>query len=160
MFRLSHASLAKLEDARVDPRIRLLVKRAIELTETDFVVFETMRTLERQRELVAKGVSKTLDSYHLTGHAVDLVPWIAGRAQWQAPACLDVALAMRAAAIEAGLSVTWGGTWQRLDRLGSTRAELSLAVRQYTNRVPHGLVDLPHFQVARPPTAGKMNSAA
>jgi len=37
-------------------------------------VFETGRSLKRQRYYLEKGVSKTLQSKHLTGHAVDIVP--------------------------------------------------------------------------------------
>lgn len=41
-----------------------------------FKVLETMRTPERQRELFKDGKSQTLNSKHLNGHAVDLVPII------------------------------------------------------------------------------------
>ena len=34
-----------------------------------------LRTPERQLELYQSGASQTLDSYHLTGKAVDVAPW-------------------------------------------------------------------------------------
>jgi peptidoglycan L-alanyl-D-glutamate endopeptidase CwlK len=40
-----------------------------------FIVVEGLRTRERQAALVAAGKSKTMNSRHLTGHAVDLAPW-------------------------------------------------------------------------------------
>jgi peptidoglycan L-alanyl-D-glutamate endopeptidase CwlK len=35
-----------------------------------------MRTLERQKQLLAAKATKTLNSRHLTGHAIDVVPYI------------------------------------------------------------------------------------
>ena len=35
-------------------------------------ITEGLRTLERQRQLVAAGKSKTMNSYHLNGRAVDV----------------------------------------------------------------------------------------
>jgi len=41
----------------------------------DFSVIEGVRTLETQKEYVAKGASKTLKSKHLEGKAVDIAPY-------------------------------------------------------------------------------------
>jgi peptidoglycan L-alanyl-D-glutamate endopeptidase CwlK len=49
--------------------IEELIKRASGIP--GFRITETLRTIERQRQLVAEGKSKTLDSKHLTGEAVD-----------------------------------------------------------------------------------------
>lgn len=46
-----------------------------------FVVVETLRTLERQKMLVATGKSKTLKSRHLLGCAADIMP-IGGYDRW------------------------------------------------------------------------------
>ncbi len=47
-----------------------------------FIVTEGMRTIERQKQLLAAGKSRTLRSRHLSGHAVDLPSHIAvGAAQ-------------------------------------------------------------------------------
>ena len=67
----------------VYPPLAAVVYRAIGyMSEYDFTVFEGIRTLKRQRRLVAKGVSRTMNSKHLSGRAVDLVPWINGKAVW------------------------------------------------------------------------------
>ncbi|MGL5051550.1 MAG: M15 family metallopeptidase [Fusobacteriaceae bacterium] len=69
----------------VDPR---LVAFCIELQNhdmpCDLSVFETTRTVAKQKENVAKGVSKTMNSNHIPNskgivNAVDLVPYIAGK---------------------------------------------------------------------------------
>ena len=41
----------------------------------DFTVIEGKRSLETQKEYVAKGASKTLESKHLEGKAVDIAPY-------------------------------------------------------------------------------------
>ena len=44
--------------------------------ECNFLVAEGLRTKARQEQLYKEGRSKTLNSRHLTGHAVDLYPII------------------------------------------------------------------------------------
>lgn len=65
------------------PHLAFAVEEAIKLTKIDFTVAEGVRTTARQRELVSKGYSKTMNSYHLYGLAVDLVPWIHGAPTWE-----------------------------------------------------------------------------
>ncbi|MFM7012456.1 MAG: M15 family metallopeptidase, partial [Betaproteobacteria bacterium] len=76
-------SLAKLKG--IHPDLRKVMDRAIELTPIDFAVTEGLRTEARQKELVAIGASKTLRSRHLTGHAVDIAPFAAGKLRWDWP---------------------------------------------------------------------------
>ena len=68
------------------PDLVRVVERAIQITTQDFRVQEGLRTRERQAELVARGASRTMNSRHLTGHAVDLVALGGGEVSWQAPA--------------------------------------------------------------------------
>lgn len=67
----------------VHPILAFAVTEAIKITKQDFMVFEGVRTLERQKELVAKGMSKTMNSYHLYGLAVDLVAYVDGKPSWE-----------------------------------------------------------------------------
>jgi len=76
MLSLSQRSRDKL--AGVHPDLVRVVERAIELTEIDFVVTEGLRTVERQKQLVAAGASATMNSRHITGHAVDVAALVAG----------------------------------------------------------------------------------
>ena len=71
-FNLSQTSLDKLKG--VNPELVKVVKRAIQISKQDFAVNEGLRTIERQRQLVNSGASQTMNSRHIGGFAVDLVP--------------------------------------------------------------------------------------
>lgn len=73
IYKLSLRSRQRLSG--VHPDLVAVVKRAIEITEQDFFVGEGIRSVERQKRLVASGASRTMDSRHITGHAVDLHPY-------------------------------------------------------------------------------------
>ena len=108
-FHLSDRSLRNLAD--VHPDLQKVVHRAIEITRVDFVVTEGRRTRERQAELVASGASQTMNSRHLTGHAVDLAAMVDGRVRWDWPLYDRLAEAMKAAAVEVKVPIEWGGDW-------------------------------------------------
>ena len=95
----------------VHPKLVEVVRRAAELTQVDFVVTEGLRTEARQRQLVAKGASRTMNSRHLTGHAVDLAAVLDGEVRWDWPLYYKLADAMKAAARELSVPITWGGDW-------------------------------------------------
>ncbi|EEQ10063.1 Peptidase M15 family [Yersinia mollaretii ATCC 43969] len=91
----------------------LIVRRALTLSTVDFRVIEGIQTAERQRQLVRNGSSKTLNSRHLTGHAVDLAPLINNKIPWEDwGAFHQVAKAMKQAALEMELPLQWGGDWK------------------------------------------------
>ena len=108
-FRLSTRSRRNL--AGVNPALVRVVERALELTDVDFMVIEGLRTPERQKQLVKAGASTTLNSRHLTGHAVDLAAWV-GQIRWDWPLYHKIAEAMKAAAAEQGTAIVWGGDWK------------------------------------------------
>ena len=72
-YELGQRSLQNLSG--VNPDLQDVIQRAIEITERDFTVIEGVRNIDRQRELVKTGKSTTMNSRHLTGHAVDIAPW-------------------------------------------------------------------------------------
>jgi len=109
-MQLDDRSLSKLEGVHTD-LVRVVIKAA-ELTETPFIVTEGLRTMKRQRELVAAGASKTLKSRHLTGHAIDFAPLIDGEPTWKWPPFHIVARAFKRAARELGIAIAWGGDWK------------------------------------------------
>ncbi len=155
-FRLGTLSASRLLEVQVD--LARAVRKAIEMTEQDFQVFEGLRTIDRQRELVAAGASRTLDSYHLAdkygqSHAVDLVPFIAGRVQWQDGPCLTVAKAMHRAARQFMVPITWGAVWDiPLAQLNVDDLEGEIDSYVARHLKDHGrkpLVDRPHYQVPR-----------
>ncbi|MGX1309356.1 hypothetical protein AB7M35_004114 [Amorphus suaedae] len=118
--------------AGVHPDLVRIVERAAELSPVPFRVFEGVRSVERQRENVRRGVSKTMNSRHIraandVGHAVDLVLAfdvdrdgdIDGADLWASPASPQGAdawrrleTAVKAAARELGVPVEWGGDWR------------------------------------------------
>lgn len=93
-----------------------VVRRAAELSPVPFTVIEGLRTVERQRQLVAQGASKTMNSRHITGHAVDLAPHRPdGQIAFDWPLYHKLAPAMKQAAQELGVAITWGGDWKWKD---------------------------------------------
>jgi peptidoglycan L-alanyl-D-glutamate endopeptidase CwlK len=96
----------------VHPDLVRVVKRAIKITPVDFSVIEGVRTKKRQSELFASGASKTMNSRHLTGHAVDIAPYVAGSIRWDWPLFHQIAPAMKQAAQELGVDIVWGGDWR------------------------------------------------
>ena len=111
-FRLSQRSLSRLEG--VHPDLVKVVKRAIELTEVDFMVTEGLRTRARQAELLAAGASRTMNSRHITGHAVDVAAVVGGKVRWDWPLYPKIAKAFQKAADELGIKIVWGGSWRTL----------------------------------------------
>jgi peptidoglycan L-alanyl-D-glutamate endopeptidase CwlK len=86
-----------------------VVQRAIEITKQDFTVIEGMRDINRQRQLVKSGASTTMNSRHLTGHAVDIAPW---PISWEWEDFYPIEEAMKLAADELGIDLEWGGDWK------------------------------------------------
>ena len=99
--------------AGVHPDLVSVVNRAIEITSIDFCVTEGVRSKGRQLQLVKSGASKTMNSRHLTGHAVDLAALIDGKVHWDWPLYYKLADAMKAAAKELDVKLDWGGDWKR-----------------------------------------------
>lgn len=110
-FRLSKRSEENLRG--VHPDLAKVVHRALEITDIDFMVIEGKRNEARQRQLVASGKSQTMNSRHLTGHAVDCAPLVNNQIPWNDWSYFNkVADAMMQAAKEAGVDIEWGGNWK------------------------------------------------
>ena len=110
MFVLGSVSKNNLKG--VHPDLVKVVERAISLTTVDFRVIEGLRSKQRQTELVNKGASKTLNSRHITGHAVDVVALIGGSVRWDWPLYDKIAKAFKQAAKELNIPIVWGGDWK------------------------------------------------
>lgn len=99
MYKLSNRSLKNL--VGVNKMLQLIVKKAITLTVTDFGIIENggFRTAEMQNGLYKRDVTHCdgykVKSYHQSGNAVDLVPYINGRFTWSdRQGLIDVLYAM------------------------------------------------------------------
>ena len=109
MFQLGPRSKMRLQG--VHPDLVKVVERAIEITPVDFTVLEGLRSPERQKELVAAGASQSLNSRHITGHAVDLGAWVDDQVDWSWPLYPRIATAMKTAAKELGVDIECGVDW-------------------------------------------------
>jgi len=111
MYTLGVRSKSRLKG--VHPDLVKVVERAIEITAVDFTVLEGLRDPMRQKKLKDAGASMTLNSRHITGHAVDLGAWVDGEVRWDWPLYHKIAAAMKEAAAELGVAIVWGGDWSR-----------------------------------------------
>ena len=148
-FKLSKRSLARLEG--VDERMVRVVKTAISFSNVDFGVIQGLRTIEEQRELVAKGASQTMKSKHLDGLAVDLMAYVGSRGSWELSLYDDIADAMKLAAIEEGVSLRWGAAWQindirEWDGTMQDAMDAYIDLRRSQGRWP--FIDGPHFELS------------
>lgn len=115
-FKLGKRSLSNLEG--VHPDLIKVVKRAIELTKVDFTVIEGLRTKERQAQLLKEKKTTTMNSRHLTGHAVDIAAWVVPEGTEKATISWDwkhyyiIEKAMKQAASELKIPIEWGGDWK------------------------------------------------
>jgi len=111
-FKLSEKSLGRLKG--LHPDLVKVVKRAIEITDIDFSVGEGMRTITRQKELFKQGATTTMNSRHLTGHAVDLFALDeSGKVTWDWKYYHPLSDAVKQAAKDVGVSIEWGGDWSK-----------------------------------------------
>lgn len=109
-YTLSQRSQNNLKGVHQD--LVQVVHHALALSEYDFVVIEGLRSFAHQKVLMKEGKSKTLNSRHLTGHAVDIVPLVNGSIPWHDWSAFEsVSKAMKQAAYQLGVSMNWGGDW-------------------------------------------------
>ncbi len=106
-FRFSQRSENNLKG--VKPALVNVIRRALELTPVDFIVIEGLRTQDRQKELVATGKSQTMNSRHLTGNAVDIIPV---NTTWNIEEFKPLLKAVKQAADEQGLKLRFGINWK------------------------------------------------
>ena len=108
-FKFSERSNSKLDG--VDERLIRVATLALQLSPVDFGITEGVRTLERQKELVKAGASRTLRSKHLEGKAIDVVAYVGGKVAWDWPLYEKIAKAFKQAADELDVKIKWGGDW-------------------------------------------------
>lgn len=98
----------------VHPDLLRVMEKAISISTIDFTVLEGLRTKERQSVLLSSGATTTMNSRHLTGHAVDIAPLVDGQVSWDWPVYHRLApIVWRAAELEGVDGLEWGGDWKR-----------------------------------------------
>jgi peptidoglycan L-alanyl-D-glutamate endopeptidase CwlK len=126
-----------------------IAEGAIGRSTVDFAITEGLRTPARQAVLYAAGASKTMNSRHLTGHAIDVVAFVGSEVRWEFDLYRRIAEAFRDAADALKLRVEWGACWMCI----CGAPDLSACVRDYVNRCDaqdrRPLIDGPHFQLSR-----------
>ncbi len=148
-FKLGAKSLKELTGVKAD--LVAVVKRAIELTVQDFSVHDGIRTFKEQQKLVQSGASKTLKSRHITGHAVDLVPYVNGKLRWEWDPIYKIADAVKTAANELDVPIRWGGAWDILLTENDDLPE-DMVVDYVNRRQSNGkkaFLDGPHYELPK-----------
>lgn len=136
----------------VKPELVRVVRRALELSSQDFMVFDGVRSFDEQHRHVQDGTSKTMKSKHLGGLAVDLVPYSNGMVTWDWNLIWPIAFAMDRAATEQSVAgcIRWGGVWDmtlaNIGENGKLRA-YEEECKRYASRHPgKDFLDGPHFE--------------
>ena len=106
-YKLGTRSKQKLSG--VHPDLIMVVTKAISISTVDFTILEGIRSVSRQRELYKAGKSTTMNSRHITGHAIDLAPW---PISWEWEGFYPIADAIKEAAEDLEISIDWGGDWK------------------------------------------------
>jgi len=147
-FKLSKRSLDRLQG--VNPQLVEVVHIAIQVTSVDFAVTEGLRSVQRQRELVAKGASQTMKSKHIDGLAVDLAAFVGDRISWELALYDDIADAVKIGAQEVGVPVRWGAAWH-IEDIRDWDGTMQDAMNDYVDlRRSEGkrpFIDGPHFEL-------------
>lgn len=110
MYKLGERSQLRLKG--VHPDLVKVVEHAIDISTINFTVLEGLRTPERQKLLRDAGASQTLNSRHITGHAVDLGALVDGEVRWDWPLYHQIAKAMKQSAKDLNVAIVWGGDWR------------------------------------------------
>ena len=136
-FQFSRRSLRNLDGVHHD--LVAVANEALSISGKDFVVIDGLRTIQEQRLLVKKGKSQNLKSRHLTGHAIDIVPY---PISWDFDDFYPLGNAFIQACQNLNVPLRWGGNW-RVHDLREWRGSAEELVQDYKGT----FYDLPHFEL-------------
>ena len=141
MFKYGTTSENRIQG--LDPGLVSVLRLVIQRSKVDVMVAEGLRSKKRQANLLAQGKTWTLNSRHLTGHAVDIAPLINGKVPWNDPKpWVELSKVVFECADELGVILQWGGDW---DLDGEWRDESKF--------------DGPHYQIPWPYNIEKAKAA-
>lgn len=135
---LGQRSLSRLEG--LHPDLVRVVKKAAAISDIDFTVLEGLRTVERQKQLMKQGATRTMNSRHITGHAVDLGAMIGGAVRWDWSLYMKIAEIMRSSSASENVPIRWGGTWKLLSDIQGP-----ITAKSLSRSFPDG----PHYELWR-----------
>ena len=127
---LTRISEQRLNEVR--PCLKAIIHEAVARAEDKGMtvqITEGLRTQQRQLELFKAGKSKTMNSYHLNGRAVDVYV----NNGWKFEDYKAFADIVKIVAKERGYKVTWGGDFRTLKDGPHFQVELS----DYAYKVEH-----------------------
>jgi peptidoglycan L-alanyl-D-glutamate endopeptidase CwlK len=110
-MKLSARDITRLQGVHQD--LVRVAYRAAEIADRDFMITEGLRTVERQKQLLDAGASKTMKSRHITGHAFDVAAMVGGEVRWDWPLYPELARIFKEAARIEGVPIEWGGDWSK-----------------------------------------------
>lgn len=146
MYQFSKRSLRNLQGLK--PPLVDLAHQALALSSVDWGVIEGLRTRERQAALVKAGASQTMDSRHLTGHALDIAAYVGRSIRWDFNLYVQIAEAWRSASLALGTPVIWGAAWRRpLHEWQSAEAAMNdyIGERRKVKKTP--FLDAGHYEL-------------
>ena len=113
-----HGPKARERLGTIHADLARVIERAANSSDVDIAVLEGVRSLERQRKLLASGATTTLRSRHLPNardglaRAVDIAPVVDGEVRWDWPLYHRLAAVVKNAATQENVPVEWGGDWR------------------------------------------------
>ena len=151
-FKFGEASKKEMQGVRVI--LQQIANMALARCPQDFTFYDGLRTYKQQEDMVRRGVSKTMQSKHLSGDAMDLVPWHNGKPVWEWERIYPIVVAVDSAATELGVAnkIVWGGAWdRRLSDFEGDVKEIQRVCEQYVARRRAAgqkavFIDGPHFE--------------
>lgn len=111
-FKFSQRSVKKLKS--VNKYLKGIMYDLLSHSPHDFAITEGLRTLEKQKKLLSENKTKTLQSKHLDGLAVDIVALPNGKVSWEPQHYVEIANALNDVlrlSNNQKYLVRWGGAW-------------------------------------------------
>jgi peptidoglycan L-alanyl-D-glutamate endopeptidase CwlK len=107
---LNTVSMSRLKE--VKPDLQKLVLEVAKRSSINFVITDGVRTKLRQEELFKTGKSRTMNSKHLTGDAVDVAIIVNNKAVWDKQSYTNLSVIFKEVAKELGIGIRWGGDFR------------------------------------------------
>lgn len=123
-FKWSKRSLNNM--VGIHPDLRRVADLALSLSPIDFIITEGARDIATQRKYVRQGKSKTMNSRHLYGLAIDYVD-VGGSYSWER--MKQISMAFKEAAEHLQIPIEWGGDWKTF----KDTPHIQLSAKKYPN---------------------------
>lgn len=148
MFKeLDEVSVRRMQG--VHPDLVKVADYAAGVSSVQFVITQGLRSKEEQERLVAEGKSKTMNSRHLTGHALDVAAKVNKQISWDMAHYFKIAEAFRDAGKALNVPIRWGACWQVINDLPDLRKANAEYVAKCKRDNVKPLIDAVHFELPK-----------